>query len=455
MFGSHGVFRATRGPASGHFDREVRENTRLDEKRRERRAKKAIVVRDWNLSSSSSSTSSEDDEEEIVPTQTMNNDDDDATPSQTPEKRRMSACDMSSPRSLVSSPREQRRVEVKTKIICVKCEEEKEETREDVNTNRRRSKRRREEEEYLYNAVYEEIERQNQRKNGCCEMVEEQRSCYDVIPVTSKECLIECSLVFGNQAQADFEERLVERFKTKKKIKVSEVDERENRYELKPLNPVSTKSMWREMLMPSVRMAPGKREELPFVVGNEARKLIAIPESETNKPTARRRIGQDEEYELPTKVDDSVWKDLPENIRNQYLIQVETQKKKNRTEREKEEEEEAVLIVERRSAPNEYRSDTITTKPYQTATNVHNLNPSIVKEKITHALDMQSKERVDGRLNAILHVIRVIRNDLRRTRGREESDDFSDWIQHDLVKSFPGWRAKLCMAVNTDDLIPV
>ena len=442
------MFRATRGPAS-------RENTRLDEKRRERRAKKAIVVRDWNLSSSSSTTSSEDDEEEIVPTQTMNNDDDDATPSQTPEKRRMSACDMSSPRSLVSSPREQRRVEVKTKIICVKCKEEKEETREDVNTNRRRSKRRREEEEYLYNAVYEEVERQNQRKNGCCEMVEEQRSCYDVIPVTSKECLIECSLVFGNQAQADFEERLVERFKTKKKIKVSEVDERENRYELKPLNPVSTKSMWREMLMPSVRMAPGKREELPFVVGNEARKLIAIPESETNKPTARRRIGQNEEYELPTKVDDSVWKDLPENIRNQYLIQVETQKKKNRTEREKEEEEEAVLIVERRSAPNEYRSDTITTKPYQTATNVHNLNPSIVKEKITHALDMQSKERVDGRLNAILHVIRVIRNDLRRTRGREESDDFSDWIQHDLVKSFPGWRAKLCMAVNTDDLIPV
>ena len=448
------MFRATRGPASGHFDREVRENTRLDEKRRERRAKKAIVVRDWNLSSSSSSTSSEDDEEEIVPTQTMNNDDDnDATPSQTPEKRRMSACDMSSPRSLVSSPREQRRVEVKTKIICVECEEEEEETREDVNTNRHRSKRRRKEEEYLYNAVYEEVERQNQRKNGCCKMVEEQRSCYDVIPVTSKECLIECSLVFGNQAQADFEERLVERFKTKKKIKVSEVDERDNRYELKPLNPVSTKSMWREMLMPSVRMATGKRGELPF--GNEARKLIAIPESETNKPTARRRIGQDEEYELPTKVDDSVWKDLPENIRNQYLIQVETQKKKNRTEREKEEEEEAVLIVERRSAPNEYRSDTITTKPYQTATNVHNLNPSIVKEKITHALDMQSKERVDGRLNAILHVIRVIRNDLRRTRGREESDGFSDWIQHDLVKSFPGWRAKLSMAVNTDDLIPV
>ena len=455
------MFRATRGPASGHFDREVRENTRLDEKRRERRAKKANVVRDWNLSSSSSSSSSEEDEEEIVPTQTMNNDedDDDATPSQTPEKRRMSACDMSSPRSLVSSPREQRRVEVKTKIICVQFEmSEEEETREDVNTNRRRSKRRREEEqEYLYNAVYEEVERQNQRKNGrCCEMVEEQRSCYDVIPVTSRECLIECSLVFGNQAQADFEERLVERFKTKKKIKVSEVDERENRYELKPLNPVSTKSMWREMLMPSVRMVPGKRKELPFVVGNEARKLIAIPESETNKPTARRRIGQDEEYELPTKVDDSVWKDLPENIRNQYLIQVETQKKKNRTEREKEEEEEeAVLIVERRSAPNEYRSDTITTKPYQTATNVHNLNPSIVKEKITHALDMQSKERVDGRLNAILHVIRVIRNDLRRTRGREESDDFSDWIQHDLVKNFPGWRAKLCMAVNTDDLIPV
>jgi hypothetical protein len=150
-----------------------------------------------------------------------------------------------------------------------------------------------------------------------------------------------------------------------------------------------------------------------------------------------------------------VWKDLPENIRNQYLIQVETQKNKKNKNKTEKEEEEAVLVVERRSAPNEYRPDTITTTPYQTATNVHNLNPSVVKEKITHALDMQSKERVDGRLNAILHVIRVIRNDLRRTRGREESRDFSDWIQHDLAKSFPGWRAKLSMAVNTNDLIPV
>ena len=183
--------------------------------------------------------------------------------------------------------------------------------------------------------------------------------------------------------------------------------------------------------------------------------FVATPEKEmttTKKPAARRRI--DEEYELPTKVDDSVWKDLPENIRNQYLIQVETQKNKN-NKTEKGEEEEAVLVVERRSAPNEYRPDTITTTPYQTATNVYNLNLSVVKEKITHALDMQSKERVDGRLNAILHVIRVIRNDLRRTRGREESRDFSDWIQHDLAKSFPGWRAKLSMAVNTNDLIPV
>ena len=168
------------------------------------------------------------------------------------------------------------------------------------------------------------------------------------------------------------------------------------------------------------------------------------------KPAARRRI--DEEYELPTKVDDSVWKDLPENIRNQYLIQVETQKNKNN--KTEEGEEEAVLVVERRSAPNEYRPDTITTTPYKTATNVHNLNPSLVKEKITHALDMQSKERVDGRLNAILHVIRVIRNDLKITRGRDESEDFSDWIRYDLANAFPGWRMKLCMAVNTNELIP-
>ena len=78
----------------------------------------------------------------------------------------------------------------------------------------------------------------------------------------------------------------------------------------------------------------------------------------------------------------------------------------------------------------------------------------MVKEKITHALDMQSKERVDGRLNAILHVIRVIRNDLKITRGRDESEDFSDWIRYDLANAFPGWRMKLCMAVNTNELIP-
>ena len=236
-------------------------------------------------------------------------------------------------------------------------------------------------------------------------------------------------------------------------MKVSEVDERENRYELKPLHPVSTKSRWRELLEPSVQVVGGGKRKEFYDEREERRKFVATPEKEmttTKKPAARRRI--DEEYELPTKVDDSVWKDLPENIRNQYLIQVETQKKKNnKTEKE---EEEAVLVVERRSAPNEYRPDTITTTPYQTATNVYNLNPSVVKEKITHALDMQSKERVDGRLNAILHVIRVIRNDLRKTRGREESRDFSDWIQHDLAKSFPGWRAKLSMAVNTNDLIP-
>ena len=266
-------------------------------------------------------------------------------------------------------------------------------------------------------------------------------------------------MVFGERAQADFEERL-----KNKKMKVYEVDETENRYEVKPLKPISTKTRWREILRPSVQVVGrGKRKEC-FVEEEDAgarRKLGTTTTTTTTREeytsTGRRREG--EEYTLPTKVDDSAWKDLPEKYRKQYLIQVEMQKKKkkkkkknmNRTGRE---EEEAALTVERRSAPNVYRSDTIATKPYQTATNVHNLNPLMVKEKITHALDMQSKERVDGRLNAILHVIRVIRNDLKITRGRDESEDFSDWIRYDLTNAFPGWRMKLCMAVNTNELIP-
>ena len=424
--------------------------------------KSSLVVSDWteNLPSlgSSSSSSSDDDEEEeeeeeILPTQTT-------TPSQTPEKytrKRLSVKtgDMSSP---PLAEKEERA----TKIISVQffsTDEEGEKERENVSTTTKEDEE--EEEKCFETLVREEVERQRSKKEHLTVSFEEERGrrncCYHVIPVTSRECLIECPLAYGNQAQADFEARLVERFSRRKnKMKVSEVDERENRYELKPLHPVSTKSRWRELLEPSVQVVGGgKRKELTYDEREERRKFVATPEKEmttTKKPAARRRI--DEEYELPTKVDDSVWKDLPENIRNQYLIQVETQKNKN-NKTEKGEEEEAVLVVERRSAPNEYRPDTITTTPYQTATNVHNLNPSLVKEKITHALDMQSKERVDGRLNAILHVIRVIRNDLRRTRGREESRDFSDWIQHDLAKSFPGWRAKLSMAVNTNDLIPV
>ena len=411
--------------------------------------KSSLVVSDWteNLSSLGSSSSSDDDdeEEEILPTQTT-------TPSQTPEKTRkrlsVKTGDMSSP----PLPGKEERA---TKIISVQFfstdEEEGEKERENVSTTTK------EEEKCFETLVREEVERQRSKKEHLTVSFEEERNCcYHVIPVTSRECLIECPLAYGNQAQADFEARLVERFSRRKnKMKVSEVDERENRYELKPLHPVSTKSRWRELLEPSVQVVGGGKRKEFYDEREERRKFVATPEKEmttTKKPAARRRI--DEEYELPTKVDDSVWKDLPENIRNQYLIQVETQKNKNNKTEKGEEEEEAVLVVERRSAPNEYRPDTITTTPYQTATNVHNLNPSVVKEKITHALDMQSKERVDGRLNAILHVIRVIRNDLRRTRGREESRDFSDWIQHDLAKSFPGWRAKLSMAVNTNDLIP-
>jgi len=416
--------------------------------------KSSLVVSDWteNLSSLGSSSSSDDDdeEEEILPTQTT-------TPSQTPEKTRkrlsVKTGDMSSP----PLPEKEERA---TKIISVQffsTDEEGEKERENVSTTTKED----EEEKCFETLVREEVERQRSKKEHLTVSFEEERGrrncCYHVIPVTSRECLIECPLAYGNQAQADFEARLVERFSRRKnKMKVSEVDERENRYELKPLHPVSTKSRWRELLEPSVQVVGGGKRKEFYAEREERRKFVATPEKETTttkKTAARRRI--DDEYELPTKVDDFVWKDLPENIRNQYLIQVETQKNKKNKNKTEKEEEEAVLVVERRSAPNEYRPDTITTTPYQTATNVHNLNPSVVKEKITHALDMQSKERVDGRLNAILHVIRVIRNDLRRTRGREESRDFSDWIQHDLAKSFPGWRAKLSMAVNTNDLIPV
>ena len=448
------MFRATSGPSRGHFEPQVLEHTRKRKERRARMKKSSLVVSDWteNLSSLGSSSSSDDDEEEeeILPTQTT-------TPSQTPEKTRkrlsVKTGDMSSP----PLPEKEERA---TKIISVQffsTDEEGEKERENVSTTTKED----EEEKCFETLVREEVERQRSKKEHLTVSFEEERGrrncCYHVIPVTSRECLIECPLAYGNQAQADFEARLVERFSRRKnKMKVSEVDERENRYELKPLHPVSTKSRWRELLEPSVQVVGGGKRKEFYAEREERRKFVATPEKETTttkKTAARRRI--DDEYELPTKVDDFVWKDLPENIRNQYLIQVETQKNKKNKNKTEKEEEEAVLVVERRSAPNEYRPDTITTTPYQTATNVHNLNPSVVKEKITHALDMQSKERVDGRLNAILHVIRVIRNDLRRTRGREESRDFSDWIQHDLAKSFPGWRAKLSMAVNTNDLIPV
>ena len=423
------AFDPTSGPCRGHFAREVAANEETRVERRMRKKRNAIVVDTWDLSEEEE----EDQEEEtVVPTQTR-----DETPVHTPEKRRMSAADMSSPQAAVLE--HQSMTKKKTKFLSVQ-----------VNTPRRF------EEEFL-KTIYEEVEKQNTKKNKKLKETQEERCCcyYHVIPVTSRECLIECSMVFGERAQADFEERL-----KNKKMKVYEVDETENRYEVKPLKPISTKTRWREILRPSVQVVGrGKRKEC-FVEEEDAgarRKLGTTTTTTTREEytsTGRRREG--EEYTLPTKVDDSAWKDLPEKYRKQYLIQVEMQKKKknmNRTGRE-EEEEEATLTVERRSAPNVYRSDTIATKPYQTATNVHNLNPFMVKEKITHALDMQSKERVDGRLNAILHVIRVIRNDLKITRGRDESEDFSDWIRYDLANAFPGWRMKLCMAVNTNELIP-
>ena len=428
------AFDPTSGPCRGHFAREVAANEETRVERRMRKKRNAIVVDTWDLSEEEE----EDQEEEtVVPTQTR-----DETPVHTPEKRRMSAADMSSPQAVLEH---QSMTKKKTKFLSVQ-----------VNTPRRF------EEEFL-KTIYEEVEKQNTKKNKKLKETQEERCCcyYHVIPVTSRECLIECSMVFGERAQADFEERL-----KNKKMKVYEVDETENRYEVKPLKPISTKTRWREILRPSVQVVGrGKRKEC-FVEEEDAgarRKLGTTTTTTTREEytsTGRRREG--EEYTLPTKVDDSAWKDLPEKYRKQYLIQVEMQKKKkkkknmNRTgrEEEEEEEEEAALTVERRSAPNVYRSDTIATKPYQTATNVHNLNPFMVKEKITHALDMQSKERVDGRLNAILHVIRVIRNDLKITRGRDESEDFSDWIRYDLANAFPGWRMKLCMAVNTNELIP-
>ena len=425
------AFDPTSGPCRGHFAREVAANEETRVERRMRKKRNAIVVDTWDLSEEEE----EDQEEEtVVPTQTR-----DETPVHTPEKRRMSAADMSSPQASVLE--HQSMTKKKTKFLSVQ-----------VNTPRRF------EEEFL-KTIYEEVEKQNTKKNKNKETQEERccRCYYHVIPVTSRECLIECSMVFGERAQADFEERL-----KNKKMKVYEVDETENRYEVKPLKPISTKTRWREILRPSVQVVGrGKRKEC-FVEEEDAgarRKLGTTTTTTREEYTSTGRRREGEEYTLPTKVDDSAWKDLPEKYRKQYLIQVEMQKKKknmNRTgrEEEEEEEEEAALTVERRSAPNVYRSDTIATKPYQTATNVHNLNPSMVKEKITHALNMQSKERVDGRLNAILHVIRVIRNDLKITRGRDESEDFSDWIRYDLANAFPGWRMKLCMAVNTNELIP-
>ena len=433
------AFDPTSGPCRGHFAREVAANEETRVERRMRKKRNAIVVDTWwDLSEEEEENEEENEdredqeEETVVPTQTR-----DETPVHTPEKRRMSAADMSSPQAAVLE--HQSMTKKKTKFLSVQ-----------VNTPRRF------EEEFL-KTIYEEVEKQNTKKNKNKETQEERccRCYYHVIPVTSRECLIECSMVFGERAQADFEERL----KNNKKMKVYEVDETENRYEVKPLKPISTKTRWREILRPSVQVVGrGKRKEC-FVEEEDAgarRKLGTTTTTTREEYTSTGRRREGEEYTLPTKVDDSAWKDLPEKYRKQYLIQVEMQKKKknmNRTGR-KEEEEEATLTVERRSAPNVYRSDTIATKPYQTATNVHNLNPSMVKEKITHALNMQSKERVDGRLNAMLHVIRVIRNDLKITRGRDESEDFSDWIRYDLANAFPGWRMKLCMAVNTNELIP-
>ena len=207
-------------------------------------------------------------------------------------------------------------------------------------------------------------------------------------------------MVFGERAQADFEERL-----KNKKMKVYEVDETENRYEVKPLKPISTKTRWREILRPSVQVVGrGKRKSVLWRKRTPGEEKIRHDDDDDNEEEYT-STGEKERRRRVHVADKSGrfrGKDLPEKYRKQYLIQVEMQKKKkkkknmNRTGREEEEheEEEAALTVERRSAPNVYRSDTIATKPYQTATNVHNLNPFMVKEKdyarLGHAIERKS-----------------------------------------------------------------
>ena len=191
--------------------------------------KSSLVVSDWtenlsSLGSSSSSTDDDDEEEEILPTQTT-------TPSQTPEKhtrKRLSvkAGDMSSP------PLPELKEERTTKIISVQFfsetdEEEGEKERENVSTTTKEEEDE-EEEKCFETLVREEVERQRSKKEHLTvSLFEEERGrrncCYHVIPVTSRECLIECPLAYGNQAQADFEARLVERFSRRKnKMKLQE-----------------------------------------------------------------------------------------------------------------------------------------------------------------------------------------------------------------------------------------
>ena len=179
--------------------------------------------------------------------------------------------------------------------------------------------------------------------------------------MTSRECLIECSMVFGERAQADFEERL-----KNKKMKAYEVDETENRYEVKPLKPISTKTRWREILWPSVQVVGrGKRKRVFCGGRGRQRRETRHDDDDTTREeytsTGRRRRRR---VHVADKSGRFRVERFAGKYRKQYLLQVEMQKKKkkkknmNRTGREEEEdeEEEAALTVERRSAPNVYRS---------------------------------------------------------------------------------------------------
>ncbi len=111
------AFDPTSGPCRGHFAREVAANEETRVERRMRKKRNAIVVDTWDLSEEEE----EDQEEEtVVPTQTR-----DETPVHTPEKRRMSAADMSSPQAVLEH--QSMMPMKKTKFLSVHLDKEEEE----------------------------------------------------------------------------------------------------------------------------------------------------------------------------------------------------------------------------------------------------------------------------------------------------------------------------------------